>query len=131
MDTSQIYQTMIKPSWSPPGRLFGPVRTVLYLMIIISYGHVVIQVIQKKLPRTILIPFVINIIANALFTYLRFKKSNLLLGLIDIIIVLITIIITIIVIRPHYKRVAYMQIPYLLRVCFATVLATSIFIMNK
>lgn len=131
MQSYEMYQTMIKPSWAPPGWLFGPVWTVLYVLIIISYGYVIWQVVQKQLSWTILIPFVINIIANVLFTYLRFTKNNLLLWLIDIAVVLITIIITMIVIWPHHTWVAYMQIPYLLRVCFATVLATSVFLLNR
>lgn len=131
MQNYEMYQTMLKPSWSPPGWLFGPVWSVLYVLIIISYGYVFMQVFQKKLWRVILIPFVINIIANLLFTYLRFTKSNLLLWLIDIAVVLVTIIITMIVIWPHHRWVAYMQIPYLLRVCFASVLATSVFLLNR
>ncbi len=131
MQNYETYQTMLKPSWSPPGWLFGPVWTVLYIMIIISYGYVFMQVFQKKLPLVLLIPFVVNIIANVLFTYFRFTKSNLLLWLIDIAIVFITIIITMVLIWPHYRWVAYMQIPYLLRVSFASVLAISVYILNK
>jgi len=131
MQNYEMYQTMLKPEWSPPGWLFGPVWTVLYVLIIISYGYVIWQVFQKHLSWTILIPFVINIIANVLFTYLRFTQNNLLLWLIDIAVVLITIIITMIVIWPHHRWVAYMQIPYLLRVCFASVLATSVFLLNR
>lgn len=131
MQNYETYQTMLKPSRSPPGWLFGPVWTVLYVLIIISYGYVIWQVLQKELHWTILIPFVINIIANVLFTYFRFTKSNLLLGLIDIAVVLITIIITMVVIWPYHTWVAYMQIPYLLRVCFASILATSVFLLNR
>lgn len=131
MQNYEMYQTMLKPEWSPPGWLFGPVWTVLYVLIIISYGYVICQVFQKHLSWTVLIPFVINIIANVLFTYLRFTQNNLLLWLIDIAVVLITIIITMIVIWPHHRWVAYMQIPYLLRVCFASVLATSVFLLNR
>lgn len=131
MQNYEMYQTMLKPEWAPPGWLFGPVWTVLYVLIIISYGYVIWQVFQKQLSWTILIPFVINIIANLLFTYFRFTQNNLLLWLIDIAVVLITIIITMVVIWPHHRWVAYMQIPYLLRVCFASVLATSVFLLNK
>lgn len=131
MQNYEMYQTMLKPEWSPPGWLFGPVWTVLYVLIIISYGYVIWQVFQKHLSLTILIPFVINIIANVLFTYLWFTQNNLLFWLIDIAVVLITIVITMIVIWPHHRWVAYMQIPYLLRVCFASVLATSVFLLNR
>lgn len=131
MENYEMYQSIIKPSRSPPGRLFGPVRTILYALIFVSYGYVFVQVFQKKLSRLILIPFIINLIANGLFTYLRFTKSNLLLWVIDILVVLVTIIITMVIMWSRIRRVFRLQVPYLLRVSFATVLAISIFVMNK
>lgn len=131
MQNYETYQNIIKPSRAPPWRLFWPVWSILYILIFISYGYVFIQVFQKKLPPTILIPFIINLVANWLFTYLRFTKSNLLLWVIDILIVLITIIITMILMWSRIRRVFRLQVPYLIRVSFATVLAISIFVINR
>ena len=131
MHNYEAYQTMIKPERSPPGWLFGPVWTLLYVLIIVSYWYVILQIFQKQLSCTIFIPFMINIVANVLFTYLRFTKNNLFLWLIDILVVLITIIITMIIIWPYNRLIAYIQIPYFLRVCFASILAASIFFLNK
>lgn len=130
MENYTSYASYIKPSRSPPSYLFGIVRPILYVLIFISYGHVFIQIFQKKLPLWIIIPFAINIVSNLLFTYIWFKKDNLLLGFIDILIVLTTIIVTIIVMRDKIRRVAYLQIPYLIRVLFASFLAGWIFLNN-
>jgi tryptophan-rich sensory protein len=124
------YTNYLLPSWSPPGWLFGPVWTILYIIIAISYSQVAIQVVQKKLPAWILIPFAINLISNFLFTYLWFSKASLLGGLIDILIVFVTILITIALMWSRIRRVAYAQLPYLAWVTFASILATWIFIHN-
>ncbi|MBP7062456.1 tryptophan-rich sensory protein [Patescibacteria group bacterium] len=130
MNYTNTYVNYLLPSRAPPGRLFGPVWTILYIIIAISYSHVLMQVIQKKLPAWILIPFVINLLSNFLFTYLWFSKASLLLGWIDILIVFVTILITIALMRSRIRRVAYAQLPYLAWVTFASILATRIFIHN-
>lgn len=127
---ANTYVTYLLPSWAPPSWLFGPVWTILYIIIAISYSQVVIQVVQKKLPAWILIPFAINLISNFLFTYLWFSKASLLGGLIDILIVFVTILITIALMRSRIRRIAYAQLPYLAWVTFASILATWIYIHN-
>lgn len=82
------YAAYIVPSRAPPSRLFGPVRSVLYILIFMSYGFIFSKVIQKKIHRTFAIPFVINIIANASFTYIQFSLENYRLAVADILIVL-------------------------------------------
>lgn len=131
MTTQQIiYQNFIKPSRFPPGYLFGIVRTILYIIIAISFWYTLYQVINKNLHRTILIPFGINLLANFIFTYLQFWLKRYDLALIDCIIILWTIIWIIFLMWNKIRRVSYAQIPYLLRVCFATILATYIYVLN-
>lgn len=130
MNESLQYATYTLPSWAPPSRLFWPVWTVLYMLIAISYGYIFRQVVQKKLPKTFLIPFIINLIANASFTYIQFVLQDYRLAVADILIVLATIIWTLIILQPKLRRAFRLQIPYLLRVSFATVLAITVAILN-
>lgn len=132
MEESRIYEQYIQPSWAPPSWLFGPVWSVLYAIIFVTFGYVFYLVYSKKLPSRVALPFVLNLIFNAAFTPLQFGLQNNLLASIDIILVLITIVWFMRVIYKYdkYRWIMYVNIPYLLWVSFATVLQITITILN-
>ena len=125
------YQTLLRPSWAPPSWLFGPVWSVLYVLIFISFGTVFYKVFTKQLPAIVALPFLLNLIFNFIFTPIQFGLKNNYLAAIDILLVLGTLIWCIGVIYPHIKWVALMNIPYLLWVCFATVLQLTVTYLNR
>ncbi len=129
-NTYSWYQTLIKPSWAPPAWLFGPVWTFLYILIVISFGAVFIKIYQKKLKPKIAFPFVLNLVFNFAFTPIQFGLKNNALAALDVILVLATLIWSIAVIYKKEKWIAYMQVPYLLWVSFATVLQLTITYLN-
>jgi translocator protein len=131
MPTYTWYLQLIKPSWAPPSWLFGPVWTVLYVMIAISFGTVFYKTITKKIPRIIVLPFVLNLVFNFAFTPLQFGLQNNLLASLDILLVLGTLIWAIVAIYPYVKWIAYAQVSYLLWVSFATILQLTITYLNK
>lgn len=131
MNEASRYQEYVQPSWAPPASVFGPVWSVLYLLIAISFGFVFYKVFQGDLPKAIALPFVINLIANFSFTPVQFGLNNLPLASVVIVVVLVTIVWSMVAIWPFYKWVALMQIPYLLWVCFATVLQFTITFLNN
>ena len=131
MNTYNWYSQLIRPSWSPPSFLFGPVWTFLYILIAISFGKVFLMTWKKEIAFIVALPFLLNIIFNLAFTPLQFGLKNNLLAAIDILLVLGTLIWAIIAIYPHSRWIAYIQIPYLLWVSFATVLQLTITYLNK
>jgi benzodiazapine receptor len=124
------YQELIRPSFAPPAWVFGPVWSVLYTLIAISFGYVFYLVATGKLPWYIAVPFVLNLIFNAAFTPLQFGLQNNLLAAIDIVLVLGTLGWAMYIIYPHVPWVMYINIPYFLWVSFATVLQLSITYLN-
>lgn len=130
MDTYTWYQQLIKPSWAPPSFLFGPVWTVLYIGIAISFGSVFIMAGQKKIAWMIALPFALNLLFNFAFTPLQFGLRSNVLASIDIVLILTTLIWAMRSISPHASWITYAQIPYLLWVTFATVLQLTITYLN-
>lgn len=129
-NTYTWYQTLIKPTWAPPSWLFGPVWTVLYAIIAVSYISVFYKVFTREIPWQVAIPFALNLVFNFAFTPLQFGLQNNLLAAIDIVLVLATIIWSFMAIYPHMKWVVYANIPYLAWVSFATVLQLTITYLN-
>ncbi len=130
MKSYETYTTYIKPSFAPPSSVFGPVWTVLYIIIAISYISVFQKVIAGEIPKKILIPFILNLVFNFAFTPIQFGLKNNLLASIDIVLVLVTLLWAIISIWPYVRWIAYAQFPYLLWVSFATILQLSITYLN-
>jgi tryptophan-rich sensory protein len=125
------YSTLLKPSWAPPSWLFGPVWSLLYILIAISFGKVFMMLYQKQISIWVALPFILNLIFNFSFTYFQFGLKNNLLAAIDILLVLTTLIWAMVAIYPYAKWIAYIQIPYVLWVSFATVLQLTITWINR
>lgn len=130
MNTYSWYQALIKPSWAPPAWLFGPVWSVLYVLMIVSFGTVFYKFMKKQIPPAVALPFILNLIFNFAFTPIQFTLQNNFLAAVDILLVLITLIWAMKAIYSHIRWIAYIQIPYLLWVSFATVLQLTITVLN-
>ncbi len=134
MNTYNWYSQLIKPTWAPPSWLFGPVWTVLYAIIAISFGTVFYKVFTKELPWMVALPFALNLLFNFAFTPLQFGLKNNLLASIDILLILGTLIWALIALwnaSPSLQWVVYINIPYLLWVTFATCLQLTITYLNR
>jgi tryptophan-rich sensory protein len=131
MNNYDWYSQLIKPSWSPPSWLFGPVWTFLYILIAISFGKVFLMAWKKEIAVMVVLPFILNIIFNFAFTPIQFGIKNNLMAAIDILLVLGTLIWAMAAIYPRVRWIAYIQIPYLLWVTFATVLQLTITYLNR
>lgn len=131
MDAYSWYSRLLKPPWAPPAWLFGPVWTVLYVLIAISFETVFYKVVKKKLSQKFAVPFVLNLAFNFAFTPIQFGLRNNFLAAVDILLVLATLVWAIKIIHPKIRWVALLQIPYLLWVSFATILQLIITYLNR
>lgn len=132
MDNSRIwYSQLIKPTWAPPSWIFGPVWSVLYILIAISFGKVFLLLWQKQISWIVALPFILNIIFNLIFTPIQFGLKSNILAAVDILLVLGTLVWAMIAIFPHVRWITYIQIPYLLWVSFATVLQLTVTYINR
>ena len=123
------YASLNKPSWNPPGWVFGPVWTTLYFMMAYSAWTVWKQggwAAQRK-P---LFYFLIQLVLNAAWTPLFFGLHKPGLALVNIVLLGLAIVITMI----HFWRVSpaagFLLAPYLAWVSFASYLNFTIWKMN-
>lgn len=133
MNTYNWYSQLVKPGWAPPSWLFGPVWTVLYVIIAVTYGTVFYKAFAGKLSWMVALPFALNLIFNLAFTPIQFGLKNNLLATLDILLVIGTLIWALIAIwyaSSELRWVVYANIPYLLWGIFATVLQITITYLN-
>ena len=118
----EVYNQWKRPSWAPSGKLFGPVWTVLYVLIAISFS---------ELYGTPIWPIVmINLVANVLYTPMLFGFQSWPLSSASIIITLVSLIE---IMSKSYENafVFSLLVPYLLWTSFALVLHIEIFHLNN
>ena len=134
MNADNWYTQLVKPTWAPPSWVFGPVWTVLYAIIFVSFGMVFYKAFTKEISWMIALPFALNLLFNFIFTPLQFGLKNNLLASIDILLVLATLVWALWGVLhsvPELKWVAYVNIPYVVWVTFATVLQLTILFLNR
>ena len=134
MPTQEWYLQLIKPSWAPPSWLFGPVWTVLYAIIAVSFGTVFYKAYMKEIPWLVALPFALNLVFNFAFTPIQFQLKNNWLASIDILLVLFTLVWALVAVWytvPWLRWVVYVNIPYLLWGTFATGLQLTITFLNR
>lgn len=126
------YPTLGKPSFNPPNWIFAPVWTLLYIMMGVAAGLVWNRIESyKEIVKKALIFFIIQLVLNALWSYLFFGLHNPLLAGIEIIILWLMIYETYIKFVKINKTAGYLLLPYLAWVSFALVLNWSIWWLNK
>ena len=128
---AQWYSQLDKPLFAPPAWLFGPVWTVLYVVIAVSFGWVLVQYLRRHMAFALLLPFILNIVFNAAYTPIQFGLRNNLLASVDIVLVLATLLWAMAAVWRRAHWVAWVNVPYLLWVMFATVLQLSITWLNR
>ena len=126
------YDALAKPSWTPPPETIGLIWTIIYPLIAIAVVGTVMKVARGDLPRTVLIPLVINLAANFAFTPIQFGLRNLPLATVDIAVILVTIVWWMwSVWKPGSGWIVAPLAPYLAWVCTAGVLQVSITLANR
>lgn len=124
------FATLNKPLFNPPDYVFGPVWTLLYILMGISF-YMVLNTPKNELRKKAITIFLVQLILNFCWSFLFFKFQLLGIAFIEIILIWISILAMIIVFKKINKAAAYLQVPYLLWVSFASVLNASIWWLNN
>lgn len=125
------YPLITKPSFNPPNWIFQPVWTTLFVFMGIAAGLVWDKIDNNRHEvKKALIFFLIQLLLNALWSFLFFGLKNPMLALIEIILLELIIYETYIKFRKLDKFAGYLLLPYLLWVGFAAILNAAIWWLN-
>lgn len=126
---SNYSNNLIKPSFAPPSYLFGIVWTILYILMGISSYIIYNDISSHK--NICLIIYGLNLVLNFLWPIIFFNLELRLFAFVFIIFLDIVVIYMIICFHGISKKAAYLQIPYLIWLIFATILNFSVYFLNR
>lgn len=128
-DRSWFYE-LNKPTWNPPGYLFAPVWTVLYLLMGISLWLILRATAVQKQKINALILFSVQLFLNFLWSILFFRFQLIVVAFADIILLDFLVIATMLSFYNIKKLAAWLLLPYLLWIVFASNLNYTIWVLN-
>jgi len=129
VSTDGWYSTIVKPSWNPPSWLFGPVWSLLYVMMAVAAWLVWCEG-GWKLQRRALGFFLVQLLLNALWTPLFFGLHEPGMAFAEIVALWLSLFATVTLFWREKKVAGFLLLPYLVWVTFAAVLNYSIWRLN-
>jgi translocator protein len=128
-DAAQFYGSLAKPGWAPPAWLFGPVWSLLYLLMGVAVW-LVWQRAALSRGHGAYILFGAQLTLNALWTWLFFAWKQGQLASLEILLLLVLIVATLASFWRVRRLAAGLLVPYLAWVAFASALSWSIWQRN-
>jgi benzodiazapine receptor len=123
------YASLAKPSWTPPGWVFGPAWTILYILMAIA-AWLVWRARRHTHTRAALFAWWVQLGLNLLWTLLFFGLRQPLWGLVEIVFLWLAIAVTIVLFYRVRKASALLLVPYIAWVSFAISLNAGIVALN-
>ena len=127
---SQMYLSLEKPPLSPPGWVFPVVWSVLYALMGISAYLVYRTEFNPSVRKKGLMAYAIQLFLNFLWSIIYFRFEMFTLALVDLILLTTTVIIMTVLFGKVSKAAAWINIPYILWLLFATYLNTGTIVLN-
>lgn len=128
IDAARFYASLAQPSWAPPAGVFGPVWTILYVLMGLAAW------IVWRTPRgprgAALVLFVAQLAANALWSWLFFGWHLGRLAAIEVLVLLGLIAATVAAFWRVRRLAAALMLPYLAWVAFAAMLTWTVWRAN-
>jgi benzodiazapine receptor len=123
------YAALNKPSFNPPNAVFGPVWTVLYILMAIA-GWRVWRVADRKTARGPLALFALQLALNLGWSVTFFGLERIGLSVAVILVLELAVVVTALAFRPIDRFAAWLLVPYVAWVGFAAILNIAIWRLN-
>lgn len=124
-----FYAQLVRPEWAPPGSVFGPVWSVLYLLMGIA-AWLVWREGGFRAARTALTLFLVQLALNALWSWLFFGWHLGALAFVEVLLLWGAIVATLIAFWRIKPLAGALLVPYLLWVSFASALNYTVWQLN-
>jgi tryptophan-rich sensory protein len=125
------YQTLQKPIFNPPGWVFGPVWTLLYILMAVSFFIVWKSGAQNAKGKTAIACFIFQLVFNFLWTPIFFGLKQPFIALGDIVILWLAVLATMSSFFRVSKTAGALLVPYFLWISFAAILNGAICMLNQ
>jgi benzodiazapine receptor len=125
------YDALLKPTFNPPSWIFGPVWTLLYVLMAVALWSMRREqeaepALRRRATRLFVLQFVLNLAWTPLFFGLRSPA----LAFLDVCLLWIALLATVLAFGRVRPLAGYLLVPYLLWVSFALVLNGTLWLMN-
>ena len=124
------FDNLQKPSWNPPAYLFAPVWTTLYALMGIAFWLIWKNETAEAKKRSAYFVFALQLFLNFCWSIIFFKFQAPFFALIEILLLLSMILLTIFHFSKISKTAAYLLVPYVLWVSFASFLNYTLWSLN-
>jgi tryptophan-rich sensory protein len=128
---SNWFQTINKPSWNPPGWIFGPVWTTLYVMMGFALYLIWKSDATVEFKKTAISLFAAQLLLNFFWSFIFFNQHQIGWAVLEIIAMWVLILLTIFAFARVNNTAAWLLVPYISWVSFATILNYTIWKLNS
>lgn len=123
------YAGLLKPFFNPPNWVFGPVWTILYILMGLSL-YLAWTARYKGKKSFAFVAFGMQLALNALWSVVFFGLHSLIGGVVIIVALLVMVALTMWLFWPISRRAVYLLVPYIAWICFATLLNIAVAALN-
>lgn len=124
------YESLIKPKFQPPAWVFGPVWTVLYVLMFVSLAFIIKAKFNWQSIIAYLL-FILQLVVNLSWTPVFFKEHNLRKAFLLCALLTLLVFLTVLIFFHISKIAGLLMVPYLLWSLFASLLSFEILELNE
>ena len=128
-DAKAFYDSLVRPPWAPPAWLFAPAWTLLYTLMAIA-AWLVWRAHGVAGARGALSLYILQLVANAAWTWLFFARRSGALAFADIVVLWILVAMTVVAFARLHRTAALLLVPYLAWITYAAALNYSTWSLN-
>ena len=122
------YYNLVKPAFNPPNWIFGPVWTLLYIMMSVAAW---LAYKKSKNSNKILTVYFVHLLINASWSYVFFYYKQIFLASFVISLIIFFILYLMVLYSKYSKSSVVLMLPYFAWSTYALYLNSTIYILNS